>query len=177
MIQVCYYKGCGVVYGEKEPLSDQRETHGLCPKHLVVAQKEMRAELEKLVHRSESSKVLIVEDSALFRQILKDTLYDRFPSIEIHEATDGEEAFQKIETLRPALIFMDIRLPGENGLELTKKVKARYPNTIVVILTAYDLPEYREFSRQYADHFLSKGSSSTAENIFTLVESILPISA
>ncbi len=73
------------------------------------------------MHRSECPKVLIVEDSALFRQILKDTLHDRFPSIEIHEATDGEEAFQKIETLRPALIFMDIRLPGENGLELTKR--------------------------------------------------------
>jgi CheY-like chemotaxis protein len=177
MIQVCYYKGCGVVYGEKEPLSDKRKTHGLCPKHLKVAQEEMRAELEKLEHRSERSKVLIVEDSTLFRQILKDTLCDRFPSIEIHEATDGEEAFQKIETLRPALIFMDIRLPGENGLELTKKVKVRYPNTIVAILTAYDLPEYREFSRQYADHFFSKDSSSTTENIFMLVESILPISA
>jgi CheY-like chemotaxis protein len=174
MIQVCYYKGCGVVYGEKEPLLDKRETHGLCPKHLKVAQEEMRAELEKLEHRSESSKVLIVEDSALFRQILKDTLSDRFPSIEIHEATDGEEAFRKIEASRPALIFMDIRLPGENGLELTKKVKARYPKTIVVILTAYDLPEYREFSCQYADHFLSKDSSSTTENIFTLVQSILP---
>ena len=180
MIQVCYCKGCGVVYGEKEPLSDKRETHGLCQKHLKVAQEEMRAELEKLEHRSERSKVLkvlIVEDSALFRQILKDTLYDRFPSIEIHEATDGEEAFQKIEASRPALIFMDIRLPGENGLELTKKVKARYPNTIVAILTAYDLPEYREFSRQYADHFLSKDSSSTTKNIFRLVQSILPIPA
>jgi DNA-binding NarL/FixJ family response regulator len=65
-------------------------------------------------------------------------------------------------------------LPGENGLELTKKVKAQYPKTIVVILTAYDLPEYREFSRQWADHFLSKDSSSTTENIFALVQSILP---
>jgi DNA-binding NarL/FixJ family response regulator len=68
---------------------------------------------------------------------------------------------------------MDIRLPGENGLELTKKVKARYPNIIVIILTGYDLPEYRESSSRYADYFFSK-DSSTPENIFTLVESILP---
>jgi hypothetical protein len=54
--------------------------------------------------------------------------------------------------------------------------KARYPNIIVAILTAYDLPEYREFSRQYADYFFSKDSSTT-ENIFTLVQSILPIPA
>jgi len=47
MIQVCYYNGCGAVYGEKEPLSDRRETHGLCPKHLQISLKEIRAEMEK----------------------------------------------------------------------------------------------------------------------------------
>ncbi len=84
-------------------------------------------------------RVLIVEDSTLFRQLLKETLHDRFPSIELYQAIDGEEALLKVETLRPHLIFMDLRLPGENGLELTQKVKARYPNIIVVILTGYDL--------------------------------------
>jgi len=173
MIQVCYYKGCGVVYGEKEPLSDRRKTHGLCPKHLEISLREMRDELEKIMRGSGGLKVLIVEDSTVFRQCFRQTLHDRFPSIELHEAADGEEAFQKIETSPPDLIFMDIRLPGENGLELTKKVKARYPNIIVIILTGYDLPEYREFSLQYADYFFSK-DSSTAENIFALLESIYP---
>jgi CheY-like chemotaxis protein len=176
MIQVCYYKGCGVVYGEKEPLSDKRETHGLCPKHFEASLREIRAEMEKRTHRSGVLKVLLVEDSTLFRQLLKETMHERFPSIEIYEAVDGEEAFQEIETLRPDLIFTDIRLPGENGLELTKKIKARYPNIIVIILTSYDLAEYLEFSYQYADYFFSKDSSTT-ENIFTLVESILPTGA
>jgi hypothetical protein len=47
MIQVCYYPGCGVVYGEKKPLSDKRVTHGLCPKHLKISLKEIKAEMEK----------------------------------------------------------------------------------------------------------------------------------
>ena len=47
MIQVCYYKDCGVVYGEKEPLSDKRTTHGLCPKHLNISLKEIKVEMEK----------------------------------------------------------------------------------------------------------------------------------
>src|SRR4030042_3543797 len=173
MIRVCYYEGCGDVYGEKEPLSDKRETHGLCPEHLDMSLREIRDEMERLMRSSGGLKVLIVEDSTLFRQLLKETLHDRFPSIEIHEAVDGEGAFREIETSRPDLIFMDIRLPGENGLEVTKKVKTRFPSIIVIILTGYDLPEYREFSNQYADYFFSKDSSTT-ENIFTLVKSILP---
>jgi len=172
MIQVCYYKGCGVTYGEKEPLSDKRKTHGLCPKHLDISLKEIRSEMEKLVGTTGSIKVLIVEDSTLFRELFKEMLQDRFPSVEIYEATNGEEALLQVETLRPNLIFMDIRLPGENGLQLTQKIKAQYPNIIVIILTGYDLPEYREVSAGYADYFFSKDSSTT-QNIFTLVESVL----
>ena len=118
-------------------------------------------------------KILIVDDSALFRQILKEILQVRFPSIEIHEATDGEKARQEIKTSPPDLIFMDINLPGENGLVLTQKIKVRYPNIIITLLTGWDLPEYREASIQCkADYFLFKGSA-TREKIFTLVESVL----
>jgi DNA-binding NarL/FixJ family response regulator len=68
---------------------------------------------------------------------------------------------------------MDIKLPGENGLELTRKIKADYPETIIIILTSHDLPEYREAAtRSKANYFLSKGSIATDE-IFKLVESIL----
>ena len=119
------------------------------------------------------SKVLIVEDSAFYRQLLKEALHSRFPSMDIFEATDGEEALQKIETLLPDLIFMDIKLPGESGLEVTKKIKTQYPDIIIIILTAYDIPEYREAAYQYkANYFLSKGSASK-EDILALVESIL----
>ena len=47
MVRVCYYKGCGVVYGEKEPLSDTRTTHGLCPTHLEISLKEIKIEMVK----------------------------------------------------------------------------------------------------------------------------------
>ena len=47
MIRVCCYKGCGVVYGEKEPLSDKKTTHGLCQNHLKIYLNEIKAEKEK----------------------------------------------------------------------------------------------------------------------------------
>ncbi len=118
-------------------------------------------------------KALLVEDSAIFRKLLKETLHSRFPSMEILEAADGEEAMQKINGHPPDIIFMDIRLPGENGLDLTEKIKAKYPDVVVIILTSYDTPEYREAAVQAkANYFLSKGSSSK-EGILTLVASIL----
>lgn len=117
--------------------------------------------------------VLIVEDSTIFRTLLKETLQSRFPSMEVFEAADGEEARRQVTAHLPDLIFMDIKLPGENGLDLTAKIKAEHPQVTVVILTSYDTPEYREAAaKARASHFLTKGSSSR-EGILALVESIL----
>ncbi len=118
-------------------------------------------------------RTMLVEDNSSFRQLVKNDLKDQFPSMDIIEAGDGIEAFQKIDSHPPNLVFMDIQLPGENGLQLTRKIKADHPEIIVIILTSHDLPEYREAAtRNKADYFLSKDSISTDE-IFKLVKSIL----
>jgi len=119
------------------------------------------------------AKTLIVEDSTFFRQLLKETLLSRFPEMDISEAGNAEEALSKMVTFTPDLIFVDIRLPGESGLEFTRKIRSTYPDIPIIILTSYDLPEYREAAKEYqADHFLSKGTT-TKENILEMVKSIL----
>ena len=116
--------------------------------------------------------MLIVDDNAPFRQSLREMLREQFSTMGVDEAEDGEDALDKIETLSPHLVFMDIKLPGQNGLEVTREIKARYPGVRVIILTSYDLPEYREAAENYgADYFLSKGSSSR-EEIIALVDRI-----
>jgi len=173
MIQVCFYKGCGIIYGEKEPLSDKRVTHGLCPKHCEISLKELRAKTGKLMDRTGNFRVLIVEDSHVFRQFFKEALHDRFPSSEVHEATDGKEALLQVEELRPNLIFMDIGLPGENGLQLTQEIKAKYPNIVVIILTSYDSFEYQEATiRSGGDAYILK-DSLTYVQLENLVKSSL----
>ena len=72
--------------------------------------------------------ILLVEDNATFRKSLKEMLSLRFPAISIDEASDGEEALLKLSETTPDLIFMDIRLPGKNGLEITKIIKKDRPN-------------------------------------------------
>jgi CheY-like chemotaxis protein len=109
-------------------------------------------------------RILIVDDFGSYRKLFKKTLRISFPSIAIDEATNGSEALQKVEALLPDLIFMDIRLPGESGLTLTKKIKATHPNITILILTAYDIPEYREAASKYgADRFLAKNSLNYME--------------
>jgi DNA-binding NarL/FixJ family response regulator len=109
-------------------------------------------------------RILIVDDTDTFRQILKTTLQVSFPTIAIHEAADGGEALREVDAFLPDLIFMDIKLPGVNGLELTRKIKAAHPNITIFILTSYDIPEYQEAAFQYgADRFLPKTSLNPVE--------------
>ncbi len=104
-------------------------------------------------------KILIVDDNGSFRQAFKQSLQESFPTIAIDEVADGDEASQKVDTILPDLIFMDIRLPGENGLELTKRIKATHPNITILILTSYDIPEYRDAASQSgADGFFAKAT-------------------
>ena len=115
--------------------------------------------------------ILLVEDNVSFRQTLSDILLSYFPLISVDEAGDGEEALSKVEYWRPDLIFMDIQLPGENGLEVTKKIKRVYDDIVIVILSSNGQPEYRQQAfLNGADYFLSKEDDFCMENILTRVD-------
>ncbi len=118
-------------------------------------------------------KTMLVEDNLIFRQSLRDSFRLKFPSMEITEAGNGVEALEKIGSQLPNLIFMDIRLPGQNGLELTEQIKKLHPDISIIILTDYDIPEYREAAARFkADYFFSK-DSMTIEELITLVKPML----
>jgi DNA-binding NarL/FixJ family response regulator len=115
---------------------------------------------------------LIVDDNNMYRQFLVDLLCQHFPVMRIAEAGDGEEVCRQVDAHRPDLVFMDIHMPGHNGLELTKTIKASHPDIVVVILTSYDLPEYQEAARENgASFFLAKGRTSPSD-ILNLVRSL-----
>ena len=101
--------------------------------------------------------VLLVEDNEGYRRTVKEMLLSRFPAMNVREASDGKAALKTFDMDQPALIFMDIQLPGESGLVLTKVIKEIFPQVAVCILTNHDSPEYREAAqRSGADFFLSK---------------------
>jgi DNA-binding NarL/FixJ family response regulator len=118
-------------------------------------------------------KALIVEDHAVFRQSLNLILSSRFPSMCIAEADTGKSALEQVQSFEPNLVFMDINLPDDNGFNLTKAIKSSHANTTVIIVTAYDLPEYRQAAREAgASNFIPKGSLSE-ESVLQIVETVI----
>jgi DNA-binding NarL/FixJ family response regulator len=104
---------------------------------------------------------LIVEDNSLFRQVMRDILSSRFPSVGVIEARNGAEALKEFEAHRPNVVFVDIKLPGGlDGLELTRRMRKQDPNVTVVVVTNHDSAEYETAAlNSGADFFLSKNSS------------------
>jgi DNA-binding NarL/FixJ family response regulator len=116
---------------------------------------------------------LIVEDNTAHRQALHHLLESRFPAMRILEAADAEGAIQQTKAQRFDLVFVDIRLPGENGLNFTKTIKTTDSHAVVCIVTGYDILEYREAAlRNGADLFVVKGESTEAE-IVGMIEDLL----
>lgn len=114
---------------------------------------------------------LLVEDSVAFREVLKAVISDHFPLIRVEEAENGEIALKKINTHIPDLVFMDIKLPGKNGIQLTKTIKMRFNNIVIVVLSSYDVPEYRQAAfRNGADCFIAKESLSCMEDVLARIE-------
>ena len=83
------------------------------------------------------TRILLVDDHALVRLGLTTLLNDQ-PDMEVvGEASTAFEAVTSTEKLKPDVILMDIRLPGEGGIEATRQVTARFPDSKVIILTSF----------------------------------------
>lgn len=82
-------------------------------------------------------RVVLVDDHAIVRLGLMTLINDQ-PNMEVAgEAGTAHEAVQLIERLRPDVVLMDIRMPGEGGLEATRQITERFPDIKVVMLTSY----------------------------------------
>jgi two-component system, NarL family, response regulator DevR len=82
-------------------------------------------------------RVLLVDDHAIVRLGLT-TLLGDVPEVEVvGEAGTAAEALKAVERLRPDVVLMDIRMPGEGGIEATRRITSQFPDTKVVMLTSF----------------------------------------
>jgi DNA-binding LytR/AlgR family response regulator len=101
-------------------------------------------------------RALVADDERLLREQLKSRLAEVWPDLEIcGEARDGQEALEKAETLRPDVVFLDIRMPGMTGLEAAAEIVA-LPSWSgeIVFVTAYDEYAIAAFEQGALDYLL-----------------------
>jgi DNA-binding NarL/FixJ family response regulator len=82
-------------------------------------------------------RVLIADDHALLRQLLRHQLEGQDEVEVISDVGTGREAIEAAETLLPDVVLMDLAMPGLNGIEATRQIRKRLPKTKVLILTGY----------------------------------------
>ena len=87
-------------------------------------------------------RILLVDDQRLMREGLR-ILLELESDLEIvGEAQDGGAGLEAYEKLQPDVVLMDVRMPGMDGVEATWRLRERWPDARVIILTTFDDDEY-----------------------------------
>lgn len=88
-------------------------------------------------HRVRTWKILIADDHPMYRKGLKTVLETVNDLVVVGEATNGEEAITLCNQVSPDVILMDIRMPGLNGVDAAKQIKANHPDVQILFLTMH----------------------------------------
>jgi|SRR5579859_749858 len=116
-------------------------------------------------------KVMLVDDSASFRVAAEQFVTEVCGAHVIAQADSGEAAIEMALRLRPQVILMDLAMPGINGIEAGRRIKAADRSIKIVILTLNNGREYRELAQSLAlDGFISK--TDFTSQICAMIESL-----
>lgn len=104
-------------------------------------------------------KILVVDDEENIRELYRDELAEEGYKVEL--AADGHEALEKIETFRPDLVTLDVKMPGIDGIEVLRRIREKHRALPVMLLTAFG--EFRQDFNTWASEAYIVKSHDTAE--------------
>ena len=105
-------------------------------------------------------RILLVDDHSFIRRALRISLADEISLEIVGEAGNGQLAIGQVEVLKPDVVLMDIQMPNMDGVEATKQICDRFPNTKVLILTVDETEEYVSQALKYgASGYILKNTS------------------
>lgn len=88
------------------------------------------------------TRIVIVDDQEMVRTGLRMVLDAEPEFVVAGEAGDGETAVRLVQRERPDVVLMDVRMPGVDGIEATRRITEAHPEVAVLVLTTFDLDEY-----------------------------------
>jgi DNA-binding NarL/FixJ family response regulator len=92
-------------------------------------------------------RVLTVDDHAGFRTVAREVVSATPGFTAVGEAPGGADALEAVDRLRPALVIVDVRMPGMSGFELARRISKSHPDTVVLLVSGDDLVEGAEAAR------------------------------
>lgn len=101
-------------------------------------------------------RVLVIDDSALTRKMIKRTIQNQVEKAEFEEACDGDEGLQLIQSGNYDVYTIDYNMPGANGEIVAIAAKTKCPNARICMLTSRDEPEMQKRVEHFGVKFLHK---------------------
>lgn len=125
---------------------------------------EYRLKIEKLLYASDMKdnwKLLLVDDEQDIREVTSLVIRDQ--GFDVHTAEDGAQGFEMVEQLSPQIVITDVKMPRMGGIELLRKVKERYEDIEVIVITAFgEMDLAIEALQLDASDFINKPVDDTA---------------
>lgn len=118
-----------------------------------------------------SQRVLLVDDHAVVRAGYRRLLEQSRPSLDVHEAATGEEAYRLTTRLNFSLVILDLSLPGAGGLETLRRMRRRHPNLSVLVVSIHDQPAFVEQALAAG----ASGYATKASAAETLVQAVADV--
>ncbi|WP_053373987.1 response regulator transcription factor [Paenibacillus sp. FJAT-27812] len=120
-------------------------------------------------------KICVVDDESEVRVSIIQKLTALFPHVQVFNTEFGYEALKRIELIQPDLVFLDIRMPELDGLQILQRLHERYPAIHVVIISGYDDFEYarRALTHGATDFLLKPADRGELSDIVLKVKSMM----
>ena len=116
-------------------------------------------------------KIILADDHRIFRKGLKSLLSEKENIEVLAEADNGDEALEAARKYKPEIVVMDIAMPKMDGIEATRQIRERFPDTEVVVLSMHA-------KKAYIDQVLKAGAKgyvlkdSDEENLLSAIETV-----
>lgn len=118
--------------------------------------------------------VLIVDENAVVRKLVRDCIETDTNWRVCGEAENGEIAIEKVKTLRPDVVILDLQMPVMNGLEAAKEIRQTVPETAMVMFTMHNSNELMQEAQAIGIQEVLSKSDRIAENLLATLRRMWP---